>query len=328
MLTSWVDGADGSVFGAAHLPYGVVTHEGGHPELAVRIGQQALSLARLQDEGLLDAVVPHGVAVFGNGTLDALLASARTAWRDVRARLQELLTDDTARRHGARRAAPAGRGDDVSWRGPSPTTSTSTPPSTTRRTSDACSGPDGRRAHAQLAAPADRLPRPAGHGRRQRDTDVVRPQRAAQAPAEDAPTSTARRAGWTSRPRSASSSAPDPARASAVPAARFADHVFGVVLLNDWSARDIQAWEYVPLGPFLGKSFATSVSAWVTPLEALARRASAPPVQDPTPLAYLADPGPVGARPRPRARARRRTRGQPAAVRARCTGRPRSSSRT
>src|SRR3954452_12891075 len=49
----------------------------------------------------------------------------------------------------------------------------------------------------------------------------------------------------------------------------FADHVFGVVGLNDWSARDIQAWEYVPLGPFLGKSFATSVSHWVTPIEAL-----------------------------------------------------------
>ena len=49
-----------------------------------------------------------------------------------------------------------------------------------------------------------------------------------------------------------------------------ADHLFGVVILNDWSARDIQAWEYVPLGPFLGKSFATSISAWVTPLEALA----------------------------------------------------------
>ncbi len=47
------------------------------------------------------------------------------------------------------------------------------------------------------------------------------------------------------------------------------DHVFGVVLLNDWSARDIQAWEYVPLGPFLGKSFATSISPWVVPLSAL-----------------------------------------------------------
>ena len=56
-----------------------------------------------------------------------------------------------------------------------------------------------------------------------------------------------------------------------------ADHLFGVVLLNDWRARDIQAWEYVPLGPFLGKSFATSISAWVTPLDALARPGSTCP---------------------------------------------------
>jgi fumarylacetoacetase len=63
--------------------------------------------------------------------------------------------------------------------------------------------------------------------------------------------------------------------------------VFGVVLLNDWSARDIQAWEYVPLGPFLGKSFATSVSAWVTPLAALAAARTPLPQQDPQPLEYL-----------------------------------------
>ncbi|WP_256796307.1 fumarylacetoacetase [Terrabacter sp. Ter38] len=66
------------------------------------------------------------------------------------------------------------------------------------------------------------------------------------------------------------------------------DHLFGVVVLNDWSARDIQAWEYVPLGPFLGKSFATSVSAWVTPLEALAAaRVSLPGQSDPEVLPYL-----------------------------------------
>jgi fumarylacetoacetase len=68
---------------------------------------------------------------------------------------------------------------------------------------------------------------------------------------------------------------------------RFDEHVFGVVLLNDWSARDIQAWEYQPLGPFLGKSFATSISAWVTPLSLL-REARVPRLpQDPEPLPYL-----------------------------------------
>jgi fumarylacetoacetase len=73
-----------------------------------------------------------------------------------------------------------------------------------------------------------------------------------------------------------------------IPAADLADHVFGVVGLNDWSARDIQAWEYVPLGPFLGKSFATSISAWVTPLAALDAAWTDLPGQDPEPLPYLA----------------------------------------
>jgi fumarylacetoacetase len=65
----------------------------------------------------------------------------------------------------------------------------------------------------------------------------------------------------------------------------FEDHVFGVVVLNDWSARDIQSYEYVPLGPFLGKSFATSISPWVVPLEALPRVAA--PRQDPPVADYL-----------------------------------------
>jgi fumarylacetoacetase len=79
-----------------------------------------------------------------------------------------------------------------------------------------------------------------------------------------------------------------------VPVQAFADHVFGVVLVNDWSARDIQAWEYVPLGPFLGKSFLTSISPWVIPLEALgAARVPGPP-QDPEPLPYLKRQEPWG----------------------------------
>ena len=73
-----------------------------------------------------------------------------------------------------------------------------------------------------------------------------------------------------------------------IPVEAFADHVFGVVVVADWSARDIQAWEYQPLGPFLGKSFLTSISAWVTPLSLLdSRRVEAPP-QDPEPLPHLA----------------------------------------
>jgi len=72
-----------------------------------------------------------------------------------------------------------------------------------------------------------------------------------------------------------------------VSAGGFRDHVFGVVLVNDWSARDLQAWEYQPLGPFLGKSFATSISNWVTPLALLQDRFLPAPPQEPEPLPYL-----------------------------------------
>jgi fumarylacetoacetase len=68
---------------------------------------------------------------------------------------------------------------------------------------------------------------------------------------------------------------------------RAEEHIFGVVLVNDWSARDIQRYEYEPLGPFLGKSFATSMSAWITPLDALGSARTAPRTQDPPPAPYL-----------------------------------------
>ncbi|MFJ3649663.1 fumarylacetoacetase [Streptomyces murinus] len=72
----------------------------------------------------------------------------------------------------------------------------------------------------------------------------------------------------------------------------FREHVFGLFLLNDWSARDIQAWEYVPLGPFLGKSFSTSVAAWITPLDALEHARVAPPERTHPLLPYLDDAAP------------------------------------
>jgi fumarylacetoacetase len=76
-----------------------------------------------------------------------------------------------------------------------------------------------------------------------------------------------------------------------IPIERAPEHIFGMVLVNDWSARDIQAWEYVPLGPFLGKSFATSISPWVVTMDALEPFRCAGPAQtDPEPLPYLRSP--------------------------------------
>uniref|UniRef100_A0A667WZA8 Fumarylacetoacetase n=1 Tax=Myripristis murdjan TaxID=586833 RepID=A0A667WZA8_9TELE len=72
-----------------------------------------------------------------------------------------------------------------------------------------------------------------------------------------------------------------------IPIERAHEHIFGMVLMNDWSARDIQAWEYVPLGPFLGKNFGTTISPWVVPMEALLPFVEPNIVQEPEPLPYL-----------------------------------------
>ncbi len=85
-----------------------------------------------------------------------------------------------------------------------------------------------------------------------------------------------------------------PAGGGPIPVERAEEHIFGIVLVNDWSARDIQSWEYQPLGPFLAKSFATSVSPWVLPFEALAGHRVVGPEQSPTPLPYLRAPEPRG----------------------------------
>ena len=129
--------------------------------------------------------------------------------------------------------------------------------------------PAGQSAAAELQVGADRLPRArfVGRasaarrcgGRAARSRRRTRPRRRS-----------ARRAGSTTRPSSASSSGRAIRSANRSPIDKALDHVFGVVLLNDWSARDIQAWEYQPLGPFLAKSFATTISPWIVTLEALA----------------------------------------------------------
>ena len=90
----------------------------------------------------------------------------------------------------------------------------------------------------------------------------------------------------------ASSSVPATRSASPFPISEAREHIFGLVLVNDWSARDIQKWEYVPLGPFLAKNFGTSISPWIVTLDALEPFRVAGPVQDPPPLPYLQTIGP------------------------------------
>ena len=196
-----------------------------------------------------------------------------------RARAPGPATRDGARgaaRRPARRRAPrtASTASRCTCRSPSPTSPTSTPP--LHHATNLGRHPPARRraAAAQLAPAARRLPRPRGHGRRERHRR--RAARAGSTSAEDGEPAfgPSRRLdielelGLRDRRRRART-------ASAWRSSEALEHVFGVVLLNDWSARDLQAWEYRPLGPFLGKSFATSISAWVTPLDALRRTGAA-----------------------------------------------------
>ena len=288
-MRSWIAGADGSGFGPEHLPYGVVTHEGGHRELAVRIGDRALSLARLHDLGLLDGVVRHARSVFDTGSLNCLLSRGPAEWAATRRRVQEIVTDATYADMAREALLPL---DDVTLHLPW----------------DVADYVDFYSSE-QHATNVGRIFRPDGealtpnwkhlpigyHGRAGTvvvsGTDVVRPNGQRKSPHEELPTFGPSRRLDVEVEVGFVVGTPSP-QGTAVAASELTDHVFGVVLVNDWSARDIQAWEYVPLGPFLAKSFATSVSAWVTPLAALADARVPAVAQDPVPLPYLADDDP------------------------------------
>ncbi|MER5261359.1 fumarylacetoacetate hydrolase family protein [Actinosynnema sp. NPDC002837] len=243
-------------FGPQTLPYGVVP--GG---VAVRVGDQALLLRGLALGERLEPLV-------ATGTLDALLAAGRPTWSELRARLVEIVSATSAPR-GAELVGLDG----------------AVLPFTVADYVDFYSS----RHHAENVG---RIFRPDGeallpnwthlpvgyHGRAGTvvvsGTPIVRPhgQRRSSSGPVFGPTGRLdieAEVGFVCGGPVASRLTPSQA----------VEHVFGVVLVNDWSARDVQAWEYQPLGPFLGKSFATSVSAWITPLEAFAvARVSPPPL--------------------------------------------------
>ncbi len=268
-----------SPYGLDHLPLGVFSVAGQRPRVGVRIGDRVLDLA-----AAAAAAARPEAAALQTPSLNAFLALGPPAWAGLRAWLTGLLTD------------PANRG----------------------RTAALLHDVEAVTLHLPIevadyvdfyasehhASNVGRIFRPDGepltpnwkhlpigyHGRAGTvvvsGTPIIRPTGQTKGPADPAPAfgPTARldieaEVGFVvGTPTSLG---------ERVTVDRFADHVFGVTLLNDWSARDVQAWEYVPLGPFLGKSFATSVSAWVTPLAALAAARASLPAQRPEPLDYL-----------------------------------------
>jgi fumarylacetoacetase len=266
------------VFGLDNLPYGAVARSGGDAQLAVRFGDDAVLLGPLEQAGLVDAAGTLSAPV-----LNPLLALGRPAWSALRARLQELLSAEQVPEDAVVPLAeletrmPVAVGDYVDF-----------------YASKEHASNLGRlfRPDSEPLLPNWRHLPVGYHGRASSvivsGTPVRRPR--GQLPGEGAP-----RFGPTERLdielELGFVTGPGNPLGTPIAAGEAADHVFGFVLVNDWTARDIQRWEYQPLGPFLGKSFATSISPWVVPLEALQPfRVPAPP-QDPEPLPYLRTEG-------------------------------------
>ena len=279
---SWVSDpafAADAPFGPQTLPYGVVTAGGGDAAVAVRVGDHALLLRSLE------SALGDVAALVAGSSLNPLLAAGRASWTELRARLRDVVTAS---------AAPAG----VELL-PLAEVSAVLPFTVGDYVDFYCS-----RDHAENAG---RIFRPTGdpllpnwthlpvgyHGRSGTvvvsGTPVVRPhgQRRGGAQPAFGPT------GRLDVEAEVGFVCGGPV-ARRVPVSRAAEHIFGVALVNDWSARDIQGWESQPLGPFLGKSFATSISAWITPLEAF-DFARVPVVEPEHPrLDYLVEDRPWG----------------------------------
>jgi fumarylacetoacetase len=284
-VSTWVEGAAGSLFDVDNLPYAVFTAGDEAPRVGARIGDLVVDLAPVAATDMLE--VAH---VFEAGSLNPLLELGRPAWSSVRAWLTGLLSDETERGLVEPHLVPV---SDVELRMPFEVAdyvdfycSLEHASNVGRifRPDDEPLKPNWRHLpvgyHGRagtVVVSGTPVRRPAGQRPESGGPPSFGPSRRLDIEAElgfvvGAPTTIGER----------------------VPTAAFADHVLGVTLLNDWSARDIQAWEYVPLGPFLGKSFATSVSGWVTPLDALAAARVDLPGQDPAPLDYLRVDGPAG----------------------------------
>jgi fumarylacetoacetase len=289
-LRSFVPMDAGSHFPIQNLPYGVFSPGAGlPPRVGVAIGEMVLDLAILEDRGFFDGPNLGGRRVFDRPSLNAFMALGRPAWREARTRISTLLRaeepalrDDRPLRDRAlipadrvRLHLPVEIGDYTDFY--------------SSRDHATNVGVMFRGKENALMPNWLHLP-VAYHGRASSvvvsGTEIRRP--CGQTKADDAPApvfgpsrlldfelemgffvGTETRIG---EPLSID---------------RAAEHIFGMVIVNDWSARDIQKWEYQPLGPFLSKNFATSISPWVVTLEALEPFRGPAPKQDPEPLPYL-----------------------------------------
>ena len=268
---------DGSPFGPHNLPYGVYEVAGSPPRCATRLGDAVVDLALLL-----------GDEVFASGSLNAFMAQGHERWVEVRESVRRAVREDVPVEavhavDDVRMLLPFEVADYVDF-----------------YASEHHASNLGRLFRPDNPDPL--MPNwkhlPVGyHGRAGTvvvsGTDVVRPQGQRKGPTDPVPVfgpsvrlDIEAELGFVVGVGTA--------LGESIPVDKAEQHLFGAVLVNDWSARDIQAWEYVPLGPHLGKSFATTISPWVVPLLALQEARTETPHQSPPPLPYLAMRPPWG----------------------------------
>jgi fumarylacetoacetase len=264
-----------SGFGIDNLPYGVFSTAGTAPRTGVAIGDSVLDLA-----------AATGDDVHATGSLNAFLARGPQAWSELRAQLTDWFTDEAHRgtvephllpREAVTLHLPVEIADYVDFYSSqhhAENLGRMFRPDSEPLTPNWKHLPIGYHGRAGTVAVSG--------------TPVVRPSGQRKSPTDEAPTfGPSQRLDIEAEVGFVVGTPSELGRP--VPLSAFPEHVFGVCLVNDWSARDLQSWEYVPLGPFLGKSFLTSVSPWVVPLAALEAARVRPPARDVPLLPYLDD---------------------------------------
>jgi fumarylacetoacetase len=295
-LRSFVETGRDSHFPIQNLPFGVFsTRTNPTPRVGVAIGDQILDLAKLEQAGLV-AAAPGGANVFDCATLNAFLAQGHATWSRTRRTVSEILRDDNPRLR-----------DDKALR----TASLALQRDATLHLPVAIGGYTdfySSREHATNVGMMFRDPKnallpnwlhmPIGYNGRASSigvsgTPVRRPNGQLKAADAERPTfGPCRKLDF--ELETAFIVGTGNAQSEPIPIADAEQHIFGMVLMNDWSARDVQQWEYVPLGPFNSKTFATTISPWVVMLDALRPFRVAGPVQEPVPLPYLQQSGAHG----------------------------------
>jgi len=288
-LRSFIDVRTDSHFPIQNLPFGIFQPRDGKPRVGVAIGELIVDLSVLEELGHFRSPEFRDQKVFLEDSLNKFLALGRPAWRKTREILQRLLSAETATlRDNARLREHVLRAQkDVVMK---------LPARIGNYTDFYSSYHHAHNVGTMLRGPENALMPNwkwlpvAYHGRASSvvvsGSDVHRPSGQTKAPDASAPVFGPTKS-LDYELEIAFLVGEGNSLGEPVPINHAIDHVFGLVLMNDWSARDIQAWEYQPLGPFLAKNFCTSISPWVVTLDALEPFKRALPPQDPEPLPYL-----------------------------------------